>query len=140
VIRRARDEAGQSLAEFAILLPLLLFVLIGVFEFGRAWNVYQVVVNAAREGGRVAALPTGFANADSVEARVETYLGSASVDTDAAVVDHDNVEGGTGTLATVTVQVPYDFQFVGPLAQLLVPASALGGDIVLSSTVQMRNE
>jgi Flp pilus assembly protein TadG len=140
VSRLRLDDEGQNLAEFAILLPLLLFVLIGVFEFGRAWNVYQVVVNAAREGGRVAALPIGFANADSVEARVETYLASANLDTDAAVVSYTDVDGGTGTIATVTVQVPYDFQFVGPLAQMLVPASALGGDIVLESTVQMRNE
>jgi Flp pilus assembly protein TadG len=140
VSRLRLDDEGQNLAEFAILLPLLLFVLIGVFEFGRAWNVYQVVVNAAREGGRVASLPIGFANADSVEARVETYLASANLDTDAAVVSYTDVDGGTGTIATVTVQVPYDFQFVGPLAQMLVPASALGGDIVLESTVQMRNE
>ena len=45
-------DAGQSLAEFAILLPILMGVVIGIFEFGRAWNVDQVLTNAAREGAR----------------------------------------------------------------------------------------
>jgi Flp pilus assembly protein TadG len=134
------EDSGQSLVEFAMLAPLFLFLLIGMFEFGRAWNIYQVVVNAAREGGRVAALPIGFANADSVTTRVTTYLMSAGLDTGTAVVTMDDVDGPPGTIATVGVSYPYSFTFVGPLAQMFAPSASLGGDIVLSSTINMRNE
>ncbi len=133
-------DDGQSLIEFALLAPLFLFLLIGMFEFGRAWNIYQVVVNAAREGGRVAALPIGFADEDSVSTRVSSYLTSAGLDPGTAVVTMNDVEGGAGTIATVGVSYPYDFTFVGPLARMFAPSSSLGGDIVLSSTINMRNE
>lgn len=135
-----RDARGQNLVEFAILAPLLLFLLMGIFEFGRAWNVYQVVVNAAREGGRVAALPTGFANADSVQSRVATYLASAHLDPQSASVQLQDVEGATGSIASVSVSYPYDFRFVGPLARMLSSGSTIGGDVLLQSTVTMRNE
>jgi Flp pilus assembly protein TadG len=128
------------LAEFALLVPLFLLMLVGMFEFGRAWNVYQVVVNAAREGGRVAALPTGFADADSVTTRITNYLTSAHLDPAVAQLSLDEVEGGPGTIASVSVSYPYEFRFVGPIARLIVPSSTLGGDLLLSSTAEMRNE
>ena len=46
-------ESGQSLLEFAIVLPILLALLVGIFEFGVAWNRKQVLTNAAREGAHV---------------------------------------------------------------------------------------
>jgi Flp pilus assembly protein TadG len=136
----AGDDRGQSLVEFALLVPLFLFLLIGIFEFGRAWNIYQVVVNAAREGGRVAALPIGFADEDSVSSRVDTYLSSAGLDSGTATVDMEDVNGAPGTIATVGVSYPYSFTFIGPLASLFSSSSSLGGTIMLSSTINMRNE
>ncbi|MBI2762161.1 MAG: pilus assembly protein [Chloroflexi bacterium] len=47
-------RGGQSLVEFALILPVLLLVLFGVFDFGRAIYAYNAVSNAAREGGRTA--------------------------------------------------------------------------------------
>ncbi len=135
-----RDDRGQSLVEFALLAPLFLFLLIGMFEFGRAWNIYQVVVNAAREGGRVASLPIGFADEDSVSARVGSYLSSAGLDSGTATVSMEDVNGAPGTIATVGVSYPYTFTFIGPLASLFSSSSSLGGTIVLSSTINMRNE
>jgi Flp pilus assembly protein TadG len=49
-----RRRAGQSLVEFALLLPILLVILLGIFDFGRAIYAYNAVSNAAREGGRTA--------------------------------------------------------------------------------------
>lgn len=140
VSRLISEERGQNIAEFALLVPLFLLVLVGLFEFGRAWNVYQVVVNAAREGGRVASLPTGFADGDSVTNRVNAYLSSANLDPGLAQLSLDDVEGAPGTIASVSVGYPYEFTFVGPIAQLVVPSSGLGDGVVLSSTAEMRNE
>ncbi len=47
-MRLRQDTRGQAMVEFALVLPLLLILLIGVFEFGRAWNVYHAVTDAAR--------------------------------------------------------------------------------------------
>ena len=43
--------------EMALTLPLLLLLSVGVFEFGRAFQTWQVLTNATREGARVASLP-----------------------------------------------------------------------------------
>jgi Flp pilus assembly protein TadG len=52
-MRRERS-AGQSLVEVAFVLPVLLILLLGIFDFGRAIYAYNAVSNAAREAARVA--------------------------------------------------------------------------------------
>ncbi|MEN6328104.1 MAG: TadE family protein [Syntrophomonas sp.] len=49
-------EEGQSLVEFAMVLPLLLLLLMGIIEFGRIISAYMVINNLAREGARFAAV------------------------------------------------------------------------------------
>lgn len=54
--RAARDDAAVALVEFALVMPVLLVLLIGALDFGRAVNAYVTVNAAAREGARHAAL------------------------------------------------------------------------------------
>ena len=70
-LRRWRSEDGAQLVEFALVLPLLLLVMLGIAEFGFMFQRYEVVTNAAREGARLAVLP-GYTDAD-VQARVASY-------------------------------------------------------------------
>jgi hypothetical protein len=51
-----RAERGQSLVEFALVMPLLLTLLVGVVFFTMAFNLQQVLNNAAREGARLWAI------------------------------------------------------------------------------------
>lgn len=55
--RKARPgrEGGAQLLELALALPLLLVVAAGVIDFANAWNLRQILVNAAREGARLGA-------------------------------------------------------------------------------------
>jgi len=51
--------AASQMAEFAVCLPLLVVVVVGIFDFGEAFNVKQKLNGAAREGARFASsLPT----------------------------------------------------------------------------------
>jgi hypothetical protein len=56
----------------AFTLPLLLLISIGIIEFGRAFQTWQILTNAAREGARVAVLP-GMTDS-MVTARVQQYI------------------------------------------------------------------
>lgn len=47
-----RDEQGQNLVEFALLLPVLMYLLMGIMQFGLIFLAYVTVNNAAREGAR----------------------------------------------------------------------------------------
>ena len=67
-----RDTRGTALLEAAVTIPLLLLVSVGIFEFGRAYQTWQVLTNAAREGARIAVLPNS--NANGVETRVRQYM------------------------------------------------------------------
>jgi TadE-like protein len=56
--RLGTETGGQEIAEAAIVLPLVFLILMGIFWFGRAYNIYATVTHAAAEGARVAAMPT----------------------------------------------------------------------------------
>lgn len=46
------DDGGQNLVEFALLLPVLMYILMGIVQFGLIFNAYVTVNNAVREGAR----------------------------------------------------------------------------------------
>jgi Flp pilus assembly protein TadG len=53
--RRLRNDQGSQIAEFAISLPLLVVMVVGIFDFSGAFALKQKLANAAREGARAAA-------------------------------------------------------------------------------------
>jgi Flp pilus assembly protein TadG len=131
-------DAGQSLVEFAILIPILMGVVIGIFEFGRAWNVDQVLTNAGREGARLAVIPTS--SVDDVVAAVEGALTDAALDPALADIAVEGM-GVYGTPASVEIEYPYEFTFLGPLMAFLGDGEGeIPGAITLHSRITMRNE
>jgi Flp pilus assembly protein TadG len=52
---RCREERGQALVEFALLLPLLLLLIVGIVEFSFVWNSRNTVAFASRDGSMFAA-------------------------------------------------------------------------------------
>jgi len=72
-----KNERGQALLETAMTLPLLLLVSVSIFEFGRAYQTWQVLTNAAREGARVAVLPN--ATVSDAQTRVSAYMTSGQL-------------------------------------------------------------
>jgi Flp pilus assembly protein TadG len=144
--RRGRaNERGQALIETAITLPLVLFVSIAIIEFGRAYQVQQVLTNAAREGARIAIL-NGTTAAD-VQTRVAAYLQAGQVANYAAATVAVNqastvvVGAGTASASVVTVNLPFSFMVLNPIATLVVGNSTLGGaPLTLVASAVMRNE
>ena len=53
---RAHDGDGQALVEFALVFPVMVLLLFGILDLGRAIYAYNTISNAAREGARVAAV------------------------------------------------------------------------------------
>jgi hypothetical protein len=64
-LRRRRTSTGQALVEFSLLLPIIMFLIIGAIDMGRAVVAYNTLANAARHGSRVAAV-NQLVPADSV--------------------------------------------------------------------------
>lgn len=143
-LHRARSERGVALLETALTLPLLLFVAIGIIEFGRAYQTWQILTNAAREGARIAVLP-GTDDA-SVTTRVQTYLEAGHIgnSTGATVtITRNNVISigtGTATGSRVEVSYPFEFMVLQPVANLVVEGSTVGEALTMTASAMMRNE
>jgi hypothetical protein len=86
--RRIRGTVGaQALVEFALILPILLILLLGILDFGRAIAAYNSVSNAAHSGARVAIVNQDLT---AIEAAVESEgisLGDIDVEFDPDVND-----------------------------------------------------
>lgn len=103
--RTPRDR-GAAAVEFALVAPLLLLLVFGIAEFGRAYHVQTTLSGAAREGVRVMALKN-----DAAAARATTRDSAATVvlrDDQIAVTPTTCPTGSTGATATVTVTYPMD--------------------------------
>lgn len=148
---RVRREDGAALIEAAFTLPIMLLICVGILEFGRAYQTWQVVTNASREGARVAILPA-FSNA-SVDARVRTYLKNGGLP--ASIVDNtsathvlitdttipiDAAAATTAAATRVVVEYPFDFMVLQGVAQLVVNGSTAGQAFTMRTTTIMRNE
>lgn len=128
---RLRSERGAELIEFALVVPMLLLILLGIADFGFMFQRYEVLTNAAREGARVAVLPNGggtYSTAD-VRMRVCSYLTTGGVPTTGcpaptnpviSVTDTTVPLTGGATLPAKRVQVTYShsYLFVGGVAGL----------------------
>ena len=55
-ILKTKNQKGASAVEFAIILPVLVMILFGMFQFGIAYNNWIALTHAAREGARLAAV------------------------------------------------------------------------------------
>lgn len=77
-------EKGAQLLEFALILPFLLVFVIGITEFGRGYNIFHNVTNAAREGARLSCIeennqPTVPPN--TIRDRVVSYMNGLGLQT-----------------------------------------------------------
>ena len=127
--------------EIAIALPILLALLVGIFEFARAYNVQQVITNAAREGAREGVLPPPGLAASQARALPRTNARLADANITSASVTFTCTGGcDTGDAVTVQVVVPYTFVFIGPVLSLFASGNNDPGTINLTSTATMRKE
>jgi Flp pilus assembly protein TadG len=138
-------ERGSALLEVALTLPLMLLVSVGIFEFGRAYQTWEVLTNAAREGARVAVLPNTQASA--VRTRVRDYMQTGQLSADdmkGATVSVTTVPisigATTANASQVTISYPFTFMVLQPVASLVVRGTTLGSPIMLTASAVMRNE
>lgn len=112
---------GGNAAEFALIAPVLVTVIIGVMEYGWFLSVNQAAVMAAREGARVGSLAGDSAVAAQVAGQTLTENG---LDSDEAVINCP-ISTDTGTdVSTITCSVQYT---AGGLTNLVpVPTNASG--------------
>jgi hypothetical protein len=114
IVVARRSERGQSLVEFALTLPLLVLLMLGILDLGRAVAAYNSVSNAARSAARVAVVDQ---NADVVtQAAIEEAFGlglsTADIEFDANANDDDPC---ILQVCEVSVAVSYEYTAATPI-------------------------
>jgi Flp pilus assembly protein TadG len=133
---KRRTQRGATLVEAAVGMMLFFTLILGVLEFSRAFNVYQTMVNAAREGARLSVAPLPGTNTLPTNAEVadktREFLTMSSVTGTTVTVNQTLIGptvGGVATVYTVVnISVPYK--------SFLIP----GTTFTMSAQARMRNE
>jgi Flp pilus assembly protein TadG len=132
------------MVETAIVLPLLLMLMVGIFEVGRAYETWQVLTNAAREGARMSVTPSSTPEVTTALIRQYMADGQLGNSATATVVVNKtatiNAAGTNVSASLVTVDYPFEFIMLQPVVRLVAPGATVGGPITMRATSIMRNE
>jgi Flp pilus assembly protein TadG len=137
--RRSANRPGQSLVEFALTLPLVLLILMGIIQFGRAWMAQQVLTDAGREAVRRAAVADPTVTIDTVQLVVKKALARASLDSSAVQIIMSGTAIGTagvrGDAIGVQLALPFSLGWLTPFMQF-----SMGQGVTLRTFAEMRHE
>lgn len=106
-----RSERGAVAVEFALLAPILVMMILGIMEFGRAYNAQVTLTNAAREGVRTMAINNSQASAKTAAKAAATQLSPALSDANIAFSPANCTVG-----SQMTVIVSYSLSTVTGIA------------------------
>lgn len=128
--RLIKREGGQSTVEFALILPVLLILVMGIIEFGRIISCYMVINNLAREGAR-------FAAVGKTDSQITTILLNehATLDVDKIQIQFSPTYANRVKGEPLKVTINYTVDLITPYIPKYVP-----NPLPISSECTMRLE
>jgi Flp pilus assembly protein TadG len=115
-LQRLRNERGQAMVEFALVLPILMALLLGIIQFGIVFNNYITLTDATRAGARKAAV-SRFVGDSGASAKAAVENSAQGLDqkklapTISVTASPDwNTPGND---VTVTASYPYSINILG---------------------------
>lgn len=146
--RRLAGSGGAELVETGLVLTILLTLMVGIFWLGRAYNIYETITRAAREGARFAVSPScaTCGNAFPSDADVDTVINNAlsasalnpAKVSPAITIQRNQTLDPTAPAANQVAGVIVSF---GYPVQLFIPFTNLkSSSFTISTQVQMRQE
>lgn len=125
-----KNKKGQALIEFAIILPIIILILMGIMEFGVMLNSYLKIENASREAARAGIVGASDVEIEALVTQVSPSLDSNNLQVTISPAEAYRVSGGT-----LTVTVTYNYPMITPIISNL-----FGGTISLNADTSMRIE
>ena len=149
IARIVRGGRGQSLVEFALILPVLVILVLGIIDFGMGLRSYISLTNATREGARFAAVgnPAGAYPIDCNGTTNTSVIGRVCVALEGLDLnDLQNVAAsfpnGQSPGESVVVSANFHYQFITPLPDFVdfFSAGSLPEYINMDASTDMRLE
>ena len=110
--RSLRDQKGQTMVEFALIMPVLFLVLFGIIQFGALYNDYITLTDAARVGARKAAVSRQTGNPVGL-ATTATRNAASDLDLSKFTVSVTATAWAAGADVTVEATYPYEVDIMG---------------------------
>ena len=130
--RPRTGRRGQSLVEFAVILPVFVLILVGIFDLGRAVYAYSTVNNAAREAGRLAIVDQTLAHITAEATKQSVALKPVTITVDFRDPSTPTTPNSCGTPITLgcvaDVLVDYTFYPATPMIDQLVGVIHIKGE------------
>lgn len=102
-----KSEKGQSIVEFALVVPLLILLLFGIIDFGRTFHAYLAIDHAGREAARTASVGGTDAEISSVALANGSSIKLSEKGT--FVISPSESDRESGENVTITITYPIDF-------------------------------
>jgi Flp pilus assembly protein TadG len=123
---RLRSERGQSTTEFAIVLPFLMVVIIGIVQGAVMFSHYLTLTNAVRTGARAAAIAGASGQSAAEDAASQAIDQAASGVVEPGSVAASSNSWTSGDSVTVTAKAPYSLTLFG--------VTVMAGDFTSTTT------
>jgi len=129
-VRSLKNQKGQAMVEFAIVLPILLLLVMGIFQFGMMLNSYITISNASREGARAGII--GSSDEEITQLIIAT---SPVLEAPNLTVNITPNSDARKSGETLTVNVAYNYKLTVPII-----SSLFNNVVVLKGQTSMRIE
>jgi Flp pilus assembly protein TadG len=142
VRNRSRRECsrGQSLVEFALVVPLFLVIVMGIADFGLGLKTWISMTNSAREAARYAAVNCAAGTASDSDVQQRALDSATTLGLITSEVTVENCTAGASS-ESVVVTIEHDYELITPLGGFLsLFGGGLSSSIPLTSRADMRME
>ncbi|WP_053361541.1 TadE/TadG family type IV pilus assembly protein [Bacillus sp. FJAT-27251] len=130
-----KSEKGQSLVEFALVLPLLMMLLFGIIDFGRIFHAYLTIDHAGREAARAASVGKTYSEASQVAVKTAAGINLNKSGASVTITPPSDPAKSYPSGTDVKVTITYPIDFLTPIIGQLI-----GGSFNLTDTTVMRVE
>jgi Flp pilus assembly protein TadG len=129
-VRIFKNQRGQALVEFAIVLPILLLLVMGIAQFGMMFNSYLSLQNASRDGARAGAVGNSTTEIKNLILSTSPRLQESNLTITVTPSDANRKPGDT-----LTVKLSYDYKLTVPII-----SNIFNNAIKLNAQTSMRIE
>jgi Flp pilus assembly protein TadG len=138
--RRLDGERGQSLVEFALVIPIFIALVLGIADFGLGLKTWISMTNSAREAARYAAVNCAAGNASASDVQQRALDSASTLNLELSEVTVENCTSGAFA-ESVVVTIDHDYQMITPLGGFLnLLGGGLSSTVPLTSSADMRME
>jgi Flp pilus assembly protein TadG len=132
---RLLDDRGQSIVEFAFILPFLVFLLLAIIQFGLAFHNYLAITDAARVGARAAAVNRTTNPCSAATTAIQNTVSATQWSViSSRITCNPSSPGAPGTSYSISISYPFTIGLPGMFG---LPALNTTGTMTASATERL---